>query len=191
MPVITGGGLIGRIMKVYNDRATIRLITDPDFSMAVKVVPGPDHPAPPPATPAPDAASIVPAATGAPATTAVPAAGASATTTPPTATTVPSTTTTAASELERGWVTGQGADKELTLEQIKAESDVKVGDIVSTSGVLESLAPADLPVGHVTAVTPRPGSGLLDVKVAPSATLSNLNLVKVLLYCTECAGKAG
>jgi cell shape-determining protein MreC len=176
-------------MKVYSDRATIRLITDPNFSMAVKVVPGPDHPAPPPATPGPNAASIVPPASEAPPTTAA-AAGATATTAAPAATTVPTTSTTL-SELERGWVTGQGADQDLTLEQIKAESDVKVGDIVSTSGVLESLAPADLPVGHVSAVNRRPGSGLLDVKVTPSATLSNLNLVKVLLYCTECTNKGG
>jgi rod shape-determining protein MreC len=188
MPVITGGGLIGRIMKVYSDRATIRMITDPNFSMAVKVVPGPDHSPAAPATPAADAAAPAVSAAG-PATT-VPS-GAAATTVAPSATTVPTTTTTGVSELERGWVTGQGADQDLSLEQIKAESDVKAGDIVATSGVLESLAPADIPVGRVTAVTRRPGSGLLEVRVAPSARLSNLDLVKVLLYCTECAGKGG
>jgi cell shape-determining protein MreC len=179
-------------MKVYSDRATIRLITDPNFSMAVKVVAGPDHQPTPPAAPAADAAAAVadtPPASEAPATTA-PAAAAPPTTAAPTATTVPATTTTI-SELERGWVTGQGVDQDLALEQIKAESDVRVGDIVSTSGVLESLAPADLPVGRVTAVSRRPGSGLLDVKVAPSASLANLNLVKVLLYCTECSNKGG
>ena len=91
------------------------------------------------------------------------------------------------SELERGWVTGQGADQDLQVEQIKAESTVQAGDIVSTSGVQESLAPADLPVGRVTSVARHAGTGLLEVHVAPSANLANLNFVKVLLYCTECA----
>ena len=31
MPVITNGGLMGRIMKVYTDRSTVRLITDPEL----------------------------------------------------------------------------------------------------------------------------------------------------------------
>jgi cell shape-determining protein MreC len=181
MPVITNGGLIGRIMKVYNNRSTVRLITDPNFSMAVKVVPGPDHPPAPTTTIAPPVTTA--AAAGAP-TTAAP--------TPTTAdanapTTVAPTTSTTVSELERGWVTGQGADKDLQVEQIKSESTVQAGDIVSTSGVQESLAPADLPVGRVTSVTRHAGTGLLEVHVAASANLANLNFVKVLLYCTECA----
>jgi cell shape-determining protein MreC len=123
-----------------------------------------------------------------PATTAA-AAGTPTTTTadPNATTTVAPTTSTTVSELERGWVTGQGAGKELQVEQIKAESTVQAGDIVSTSGVQESLAPADLPVGRVTSVARHAGTGLLEVHVAPSANLANLNFVKVLLYCTECA----
>jgi rod shape-determining protein MreC len=181
MPVITNGGLVGRIMKVYNDRSTVRLITDPSFSMAVKVVPGPDHP--PPATTTAASASVIPPATGPGATDA-----ATTTTVDPNApTTAAPTTTTTVSELERGWVTGQGAGQDLQVEQIKAESTVQAGDIVSTSGVQESLAPADLPVGRVTSVARHAGTGLLEVHVAPSANLDNINLVKVLLYCTECA----
>jgi rod shape-determining protein MreC len=179
MPVITNGGLIGRIMKVYNDRSTVRLVTDPSFSMAVKVVPGPDHP--PPTTTVP--ATTAPPAAAGPTT----APGPTTTVDPNATTTVPPSTTTTVSELERGWVTGQGADQDLEVEQIKAESTVQAGDIVSTSGVQESLAPADLPVGRVTSVARHAGTGLLEVHVAPSANLSNLNFVKVLLYCTECA----
>jgi cell shape-determining protein MreC len=181
MPVITNGGLVGRIMKVYNDRSTVRLITDPNFSMAVKIVPGPDHPPPTttvPTTAPPAAATGTTVAT--PTTTAAdPNAAAPTTTVAPTTTTV--------SELERGWVTGQGADQDLEVEQVKAESTVEAGDIVSTSGVQESLAPADLPVGRIISVARHPGTGLLEVHVAPSADLANLNFVKVLLYCTECA----
>lgn len=188
MPVITNGGLVGRVMKVYPERSTVRLITDPNFSMAVKIVPGPDHPPPTTTTPAPTVAPAGAAATPGAATTTVPPA----TSTDPAAptTTVPTTTTTL-SELERGWVTGKGADQDLEVEQIKAESTVQAGDIVSTSGVQESLAPADLPVGRVTSVARHPGTGLLEVHVAPSANLANLNFVKVLLYCTECSARGG
>jgi cell shape-determining protein MreC len=181
MPVITNGGLVGRIMKVYSDRSTVRLVTDPNFSMAVKIVPGPDHP--PPATTAPPAAPPAGDATGTTAATPTTAA-ADPNAAAPTTTVAPTTTTL--SELERGWVTGQGADQDLQVEQIKAESMVQAGDIVSTSGVQESLAPADLPVGQVTSVARHAGTGLLEVHVAPSANLANLNFVKVLLYCTEC-----
>ena len=181
MPVITNGGLVGRIMKVYSDRSTVRLVTDPNFSMAVKIVPGPDHP--PPATTVPPAAPPAADATGTTAATPTTAA-ADPNAAAPTTTVAPTTTTL--SELERGWVTGQGADQDLQVEQIKAESGVQAGDIVSTSGVQESLAPADLPVGQVTSVARHAGTGLLEVHVAPSANLANLNFVKVLLYCTEC-----
>src|SRR6185503_16730421 len=82
MPVITNGGLIGRIMKVYNNHSTVRLITDPNFSMAVKIVPGPDHP------PAPTTTTV-------PATTAA-AAGTPTTAAPTTTTADPNATTTVA-----------------------------------------------------------------------------------------------
>jgi cell shape-determining protein MreC len=180
MPVVNGAGLVGRIMKVYSDRATVRLITDPNFSMAIKVLPGPQHVAstapttalpatPPPAEPA---TSVAPGPPGSTADTA------------PT-TTVP-TTTTSLGELERGWVNGQGADKELTLSQIGVDSTVQTGDIVSTSGDSVSLAPPDLPVGTVTSVKRNTGSGLLDVRVQPNADVSKLNYVKILLYCGDC-----
>ena len=192
MPVITNGGLVGRIMKVYSDRSTVRLVTDPNFSMAVKVVPGPDHPAPTTTT-SPTTVAPAGAATGSTdgaATTTTTPAGAAADPNAPTTTVAP-TTTTVLSELERGWVTGQGADQDLQVEQIKAESTVQAGDIVSTSGVQESLAPADLPVGRVISVARHAGTGLLEVHVAPSANLANLNFVKVLLYCTECSTRGG
>jgi len=177
MPVVNGAGLAGRIMKVYGDRATVRLITDPNFAMAIKVLPGPQHVASAvPTTAAPPAAE--------PATSVAPGPAASAGQAAPT-TTVP-TTTTSLAELERGWVNGQGANNELTLSQIGVESTVQVGDLVATSGDNESLSPPDLPVGVVTSVKRNAGSGLLDVKVKPNADVSKLNYVKVLLYCVDC-----
>jgi cell shape-determining protein MreC len=178
MPVINGAGLVGRIMKVYGDRATVRLITDPNFAMAIKVLPGPQHVA----SAVPTTAAPPPAAE--PATSVAP--GPAASTGQPAPTTTVPTTTTSLAELERGWVNGQGADNELTLSQIGVDSTVQVGDLVATSGDSESLSPPDLPVGTVTSVKRNAGSGLLEVKVKPSADVSKLNYIKVLLYCVDC-----
>jgi rod shape-determining protein MreC len=173
MPVVNGAGLVGRIMKVYPDRSTIRLVTDPNFSMAVKIVPGPQHP---PTTTAPSTPAASAPAASPPATAGAPPAPTTTVSTPPTTT-----------ELERGWVSGTGSGSDLTANEINVDSGVQVGDVVSTSGVSESLSPPDLPVGTVSSVKRNAGSGLLDVDVKPSADVSKLNYVKVLLYCGDCA----
>ncbi|MEY3414608.1 MAG: putative rod shape-determining protein MreC, partial [Actinomycetota bacterium] len=38
MPVLNAAGLIGKVTKVFTNRSFVMLITDPDFSIAVKVV---------------------------------------------------------------------------------------------------------------------------------------------------------
>jgi rod shape-determining protein MreC len=98
------------------------------------------------------------------------------------------TTTTTLGELERGIVEGQGSGQDLAVSDVGVNSGVKAGDVVSTSGVRESLAPPDLPVGTVSSVSRRAGSLFLDVKVKPAADLERLNYVKVLLYCSDCGG---
>lgn len=40
MPVITGAGLVGKLVQVTATRSTVMLITDPDFAVGVKLVPG-------------------------------------------------------------------------------------------------------------------------------------------------------
>jgi rod shape-determining protein MreC len=37
MPVVTGGGLVGRVSRVSSDRATIELLTDPEFQVGVRL----------------------------------------------------------------------------------------------------------------------------------------------------------
>ena len=39
MPVVSGMGLVGRVQQVTSGRATIQLITDPDFRVGVKLLP--------------------------------------------------------------------------------------------------------------------------------------------------------
>jgi rod shape-determining protein MreC len=189
MPVVNGAGLIGRISSVSAQRATVRLLSDPNFSMAVKITAGTDSTpttttvaGSPPASGA-GGAAVPPAVPAAPATT---AARRGATTTAPAPTTTVPATTTALGELERGIVEGQGPGQELHVDDIGVNSGVKAGDVVSTSGVRQSLAPPDLPVGKITDVKRRPGSLFLDVRVKPAADLDRLNYVKVLLYCSDC-----
>jgi rod shape-determining protein MreC len=40
MPVVTGAGLVGRLVQVSARRSTVLLITDPDFAVGVRLVPG-------------------------------------------------------------------------------------------------------------------------------------------------------
>jgi rod shape-determining protein MreC len=38
MPVLNAAGMIGKITDVYNKRSVVMLLTDPGYSLAVKVV---------------------------------------------------------------------------------------------------------------------------------------------------------
>ncbi len=38
MPVVTGAGLVGRIVEVGADRASVQLVTDPEFRVGVRLV---------------------------------------------------------------------------------------------------------------------------------------------------------
>lgn len=39
MPVVNGAGLVGKVVLVTDDRATVQLITDPDFAVGVRLLP--------------------------------------------------------------------------------------------------------------------------------------------------------
>jgi rod shape-determining protein MreC len=74
MPVLNAAGLIGKVTDVFNGRAVVMLVTDPSYSLAVKVVN-----TPPTTTTVPGAPGVTVATT---------------TTTTSTTTTIPRTTTT-------------------------------------------------------------------------------------------------
>jgi rod shape-determining protein MreC len=40
MPVVTGAGLVGQVVQTSSNTATVRLITDPDFRVGVRMTPG-------------------------------------------------------------------------------------------------------------------------------------------------------
>ncbi len=185
MPVINGGGLIGRIEKVYGDRSTIRLVTDPNFSMAVKVVPGPDHPAAPaaphtrrrdrrrrrrrPRTPVPP---VRPRRHHRP--------------TPP-----PPRRCPPPPRRCRSW-SGAGSPARAlarTCHWNRSRPRARSRPATSCRPVawLESLAPADLPVGPRRRQAARhPGSGSAGGPRRAVGQPHQPQLVKVLLYCTEC-----
>jgi cell shape-determining protein MreC len=199
MPVVTAAGLVGRITQVTERRSIVRLLTDPELNVAVKVS---GRAVPPPLLPPPGQSATT--TTAAPPTTALPpdpaldiAPGPDETAAPPASlpappTTVagaPATTTTIPTNQlvvrDLGTLHGQGAGQPLTVDYIDRNSPIEIGDPVVTSGVDESLSPPDIPVGRVSSVKRSAGSFQLDVDVEPSASLENLTFVKVLLYAPE------
>lgn len=206
MPVVTPAGLVGRVTRVTPTRSVVRLITDPELNVAVKVSGRPEVPPGSPtaaaSTPAggPGTTAVGTTATTSAATAAPPALGSS--TIPPQPSSVPppaslppppvgtaAPATSVADEAlvtrELGIMHGEGRGRPLAVDFIDADTDVSVGDPVVTSGVDQSLSPADIPVGRVSSVKRTTGSFQLDVRVEPAADLDNLTFVKVLLYVPE------
>jgi rod shape-determining protein MreC len=203
MAVLSTAGLVGKVTApVEPDRARIMLITDSRYSVDVKIVPE----APPPTTTTtttapvaavpgstpgsvagttpPESASTSTTSTTVPPTTVAPAD--STTTTGPT-TTLVATTTTIDLDLvrETGGFSGQG-EGELPsvefLDNTPAVGRFEVGDLVFTSGSQDSLAPANIPVGHVANVIERSTSEGPMLEVQPFADLESLYFVRIVLY---------
>lgn len=209
MPVLNAAGLIGKITSVYNKRAVVMMITDPGYSLAVKVVN------------VPPTTTTVPAGSGdsVPDTT--------TTTTSTTTTTIPRTTTstipgftpggTVASSIagstqssvgpnqpgkstkspitvppgadiplrESGALEGRGLSKLPIIRFIENQprfGDVVVGSPVITAGGATSLAPPDIVVGTVKKIVKRTGTLGPILEVELSANLDSLNFVRILLY---------
>ncbi|MEY2581557.1 MAG: rod shape-determining protein MreC, partial [Ilumatobacteraceae bacterium] len=196
MPVTDGAGLIGKVTKVYPDRSVVMLIIDPQFTVQAQVLSR---------VPAEDASSTT---SSTPPNTAISGRPLDTTTSTGPTTTVPSATTIAAPvgaagqtgsstsssttttlpdvvvRRETGDIGGQGADRPLLFGLIDdtALTNVKVGDTVETAGGTKSLAPQAIPIGTITAVTPRLGSRSPTVEVEPNASLTQLNFVAVVLF---------
>jgi cell shape-determining protein MreC len=103
-----------------------------------------------------------------------------------TTTVAPTTTTTIlAPVIERGVMRGDGPGEPLPVSFIRADSPVRVGDAVSTVWDRASLFPGCIPIGRVSSVSPRKGTGELDVKVKPRADLERISFVTVLLWAPD------
>lgn len=204
MPVLNAAGLIGKVTEVYNDRAVVMLITDPAYSLSVKVVN-----TPPTTTAAPGTNNTVDTtSTSSTSTTSAPTTtiyiegfepGATVATSPPTAPptlpdgrpVTPNTsplTVPPGADLplrETGALEGRGLNRLPIVRFIENQprfGEIAVGSPVISAGGATSLAPPDIVVGTVARIVNRSGTlgPILEVNVA--ANLENLNFVRILLY---------
>ncbi len=76
-------------------------------------------------------------------------------------------------------VVGMGASRPLSLIHVAETSDVKVGDLVVTSG-LGARYPEGYPVGTVTRITKMSGEPFMSIEVKPSALLEQSRRVLIV-----------
>lgn len=82
----------------------------------------------------------------------------------------------------RGVLHGLGVDNgyTCTIEYMRAQEEVRVGDLIVTSG-LGGVFPADVPVGTVSKITKAQAALYQEVEVTPAVDFSRLAAVVVLL----------
>jgi cell shape-determining protein MreC len=203
MPVIVSGGLVGRVGKVSKTRSFIKLISETDVNVQVQISATGGLPK--------TSAEILAEGPKGATTTTSSTTTTTTTTLPPgqidpkvdpifadpkvqaefavpttTSTLVPTTTTTVlAPVIERGVMRGNGPGERLPVSFIRSDSVVRVGDSVSTVWDRASLFPGCIPVGRVASVSPRKGTGELDVTVKPQADLERISFVTVLLWTPD------
>ncbi len=192
MVVVNNAGLVGKITTVYDNRSVVMLANDSEYAIEAKVSAGGELVSPSAGTST--SLSTTTTLNTSTTTTAVgsPQVGPTATTT----TTVPATTTTTTAASRPSGVTtttirvdqqdtgafeGRGKGR-LPAMRFVAESAIRVGSVVSTTGGSKSLAPPDIIIGEVINIVRRAGSAgpLLEIRLA--ANLTQLNFVQVVRY---------
>lgn len=219
MAVVSEGGLVGKITRVFDDRSYVMLVTDEEYAVRAKipasgVTDEPDSPVVPtnpnavPHQNLTTTTTLPPTTTTIPTTTTVAGTGSTvsptsppATTLPPTtvpATTLPPATTTTVPETSRetGTLEGQGRGRPVVLRFLQEDVDTglfRVGDPVLTEGGESSLAPPDIPIGTISTVRRGAGSGGPEIEVELGADVGRLSFVRVLRYqsLAEAEGDAG
>lgn len=208
MAVIANGGLIGKVTRVFADRAQVMLVTDTRYTVAVQVFASTAAEAAPgnevteETTPSgatlsdltSTTTSTVPPTTlprgpvpGPTTTTATTTTTTSTTTTtivgPDGSVVVPATTTTVAPEpiaRDTGALEGNGRGR---LPQVDfLTGDFRIGDPVVTAGGSDSLAPPGIPVGTVKNVVRRSGTQGTLLEIELSADIEQLSFVTIVLY---------
>lgn len=194
MPVLNAAGLVGRVTRVFTDRAVVMLVTDPEYALSVKVVSTPksvtattianEHSA--------TAVTVVPIPETTVATTVpvsnIPGFTPGATTVPPAPVGVTSLTIPTSGALairETGIIEGQGSSRAPTVRLISADSrfgTIEVGAPIVSSGGSMSLAPPDIVIGVVSRIVPRLGTAGPVLEIRLVADLTNLSFLRILLY---------
>jgi cell shape-determining protein MreC len=168
-PVVTGAGLLGRVVSVSKHSASVRLISDIAFTAGVSI--------------GADATALV-HGEGSGQLLSVELAGKPSSSSDNSATSTTSavpTSDSAAPAVSSTSVAGATGDTTATTTPTVSRT-VSVGDVVLTSGQDISLFPADIPVGSIASITSPPESGNLLIRVAPYVDLSRISLVKVLRW---------
>ncbi|MBV8692815.1 MAG: rod shape-determining protein MreC, partial [Actinobacteria bacterium] len=62
---------------------------------------------------------------------------------------------------------------------------VNVGDVVTTSGLQQSIFPPQIPVGKVLSVSTEPGALLKTVRITPIVDLRRLTFVKIVQWSPQ------
>ena len=193
MPVLNAAGLVGKVTKVFANRAVIMLITDPEYALSVKVVNAPKTTA---STVADPEAAPIETTTTAPVATTSKIPGFTPGSTVPTAmvtapnatVAVPSLTIPAGSSLavrETGVLEGRGPSRTPIVRFIDTEQrfgEIQLGSPIVSAGGSLSLAPPDIVVGTVTRVNKRLGTAGPVLEIGLVADLTNLSFVRILLY---------
>jgi rod shape-determining protein MreC len=88
---------------------------------------------------------------------------------------------------DTGTVRGNGIAKPLSMELVGKNSDVEVGDEVSTSG-LDRLFPETIPIGEVTRATVEGGATSKTIDVEPFVDPQKLDFVLILMTQPDARG---
>ena len=80
----------------------------------------------------------------------------------------------------RAVVTGRGIAEPLQLEYLPHNADVRVGDLLVTSG-LGGRFPVGYPIGRISSIEFPPGQAFADIRVTPAAQLSTSREVLLVL----------
>jgi rod shape-determining protein MreC len=181
MAAINEAGLVGKVTSVAPQSSIIMLVTDPSYAVPVKILASSD---------ASDAAATMTATTlvSSDAGETVTDVGSVATSSETDAAeSTATTTTTTLVEIirETGVLRGQGSDRLPRVSFIASGTgfgQIEVGDTVFTAGGSTSLAPPNIPLGRVLNVITRAGTAGQELEIEPTADLSRLQFVRVVLY---------
>lgn len=196
MPVLNAAGLVGKVTRVFSDRAVVMLVTDPSYSLSIKVINEVDGPVTPVDGPGDQLVEVVTTTTSSTTTTTVaPIPGFTPGTLVPATTvaprpgvSVPSLTVPQSDALavrETGVLEGRGPTRVPIvrfIDNAQRFGRVQVGSPIVTAGGSLSLAPPDILVGTVSRVTERLGTAGPILEIDLVADLSNLSFVRILLY---------
>lgn len=124
MPVVSGAGLVGRVIDTSRLRSTVLLITDRASSVGARLT----------------------------------------------------------SSGDVGIARGEGFRVPLQVDLIDLETPVRVGEVVVTSGLQQSVFPPGIPVGHVVTASAEPNALQQEITIEPVVDLRRLAFLTVLQW---------